>query len=148
MRPWFGTPLASRCVLQLKLAVALAGTVSVPIGPVTRPGLYTRMSLTPCPIALEPSITTSPAFMTTLRRVRRVIRPPPYELVRHSVLARLPAAPLGHRLPLPAAPAATVDSAMASAVRPTTPAAFRRLGNGGAPAPSLRCRQPPRGPHP
>src|SRR5712692_8714030 len=61
------------------------------------------MSALPCVTALEPSISTSPAFMKTLIRVLRSSRPLPYVFVRHSVLARLPVAPLGHRFALPAA---------------------------------------------
>src|SRR2546426_11109927 len=63
------------------------------------------MSLTPWPIALDPSIRTCPAVMYALMSVRRIRAPFPYEPVRHSVLARLPEAPLGHRFPLPAASA-------------------------------------------
>jgi len=51
----------TRCALQLKLATA--GMVSIPIAPMTRLGLYTRMSLAPWPIALDPSNNTCPVVM-------------------------------------------------------------------------------------
>src|SRR2546423_15413699 len=69
------------------------------------------MSLDPCPIALEPKSSTSPAFRNALSSVRRSSRPPPYELVRHSVLARFPPAPFGHRFWLPAADASLAPAA-------------------------------------
>ena len=116
--PWpAGAPSDVRWASQLKLGTA--DTFSVPIEPVTSPGSQTRMSLVPCAIALEPSISSSPAFMKTLISVRRVTMPPPYELVRHSVLARLPGAPFGHRFWLPAACAAGVASATSTSPSPS-----------------------------
>src|SRR2546430_16744225 len=73
------------------------------------------MSAAPWPTALEPSSRTSPLFMNALISVRLASRPPPSELVRHSALARAPAAPLGQRLALPAAAAG-----IALAIRPTS----------------------------
>ena len=60
--------------------------------------------------------------------------PLPEELVRHSLLARLPAAPLGHRFALPAAQAAeplsqSAASEIASARNDRT--LFLGLGKGG-----------------
>src|SRR5216684_1407883 len=85
------------------------------------------MSLVPWPIALEPSIKTSPAFMNALTSIRRVSNPPPYELVRHSALARLPAAPLGQRLALPAADAGMAPAANRPVARPSVTRAMTAL---------------------
>ena len=66
--------------------------------------------------------------------------PPPYELVRHSVLALLPAAPFGHRSWLPAAEAAC---AVASSTSSAAAGAhnLRTLDKGGAHQQSLGVRQ-------
>src|SRR5581483_5151154 len=105
------------------------------------------MSLVPWPIALEPSMSTSPAFMNALTSVRRVIRPPPYELVRHSELARLPEAPLGYRLALPAAATGMDMAASARSAMATATAAALLLRNRGTHEQSLRVGPRDRIPH-
>src|SRR5438132_4491406 len=86
------------------------------------------MSAAPWPTALEPSSRTSPLFMKALISVRLASRPPPYELVRHSVLARAPEAPLGQRLALPAAAAGIALAIRPMSARPmaNAPLATRR----------------------
>ena len=74
---------------------AVPGIVSTPGVPVTRPGSHMRMSAVPWPIAVDPTSSNSPAVAYAWRSVRRRTAPLPYELVRHSVLARNPEAPLG-----------------------------------------------------
>src|ERR1700675_2949652 len=83
----------------------------------------------PWPIALEPSIRTCPVVMYALISVRRMSTPAPYELVRHSVLARLPEAPFGQRFPLPAAEAGAAAPSKAMAAHAPAAATRARLLN-------------------
>src|SRR5689334_13156768 len=105
------------------------------------------MSLEPWPIALDPSISTSPAFMNALSRVRRVIRPPPYELVRHSVFARAPDAPLGQRLALPDADTGIAVAAATMTAKASATSTRRFLNGIRAHEQSLRVGEGQRVPH-
>ena len=80
LKDWFGPAALRRYQVRFSKQVwpgetltCTATVTGATIGPVTRPGFQTRMSLEPCPIALEPRSRTSPAFRKALSRVRRRI---------------------------------------------------------------------------
>src|ERR1700687_2853638 len=105
------------------------------------------MSLAPWAIAVDPSISTCPAVMYALMRVRRVRAPFPYDPVRHSVLARLPGAPLGHRSALPAAiTGGALEARMVTAAKMAA-SAPRGLYKDGAHEQALGVGEDARAPH-
>ena len=114
----FVVVVSGRCASQLKSGVT--GMTSWPIGPVTVPGSNTRMSASPTPTAVEPMRICSPALAKTWISVRRSSSPPPYELVRHSRLAREPVAVAGKRLRLPAAAAGRLSETTTAEARAVT----------------------------